>query len=242
MPQEVESGNAMPSNRSVKTWMTEISDEDLERLLASTTDIDLILLAIGELLREADDASDLDIYREGILRAFRVLVIRTARLVPRDEMNARLRVEAYLRDAFGDTEVRRKWIWPVVNQNLGEQGAFGGTFREVSALKMFGYTVGATNGWEEERRQHFLSDFMEMELPAEVYEEFGDEYGGPLSATRLRKVANVIASNCSNFYRRDPIRYRQACQDWEDDLEFLRLKYYEGAGLMFEPWPDSRSE
>lgn len=134
-----------------------------------------------------------------------------------------------------------KWTFPVVNQPpVYSSGHFEANFRQYSALKMFDYTVGKTNGWPAAKRQRFLSDFMELELPSKVEATFGDEYGGPLTTTRLRKVANVIASNASNFLKNDAIRYRVAIEEWEDDLAFLKEKYYEHAGLKFHPWPDPR--
>lgn len=78
---------------------------------------------------------------------------------------------------------------------------------------------------------------MELELPKQVVEFFGSEYGQPLSVTRLRKVANILSSNIGLRLRADAYRYRHAIKDWRDDLEFMRLKYYEDAGLKFQPWP-----
>jgi hypothetical protein len=133
------------------------------------------------------------------------------------------------------------WKWPVVNHPPpGEGGFAAGTFREYSALKMFGYTVGKTDGWPPARRHAFLSDFMTMLLPPIVVRTFGEEYGEPLTTTRLRKVANVIASNATNFYRNDPVRYRVAISDWEADLSFLYDEFYCRRGLAIKPWPSSR--
>ncbi|MDQ1902199.1 hypothetical protein RAH32_17390 [Paracoccus sp. WLY502] len=140
--------------------------------------------------------------------------------------------------------VQPEWIWPVVNKPPSSSGNGldgDGIFRAFSALKLFGYTVGKTEGWPQKRRQQFLSDFMEKRLPAIVASTFGDDYGTPLSSTRLRKVANVIASNASLRYLHDPYRYRDAIQDWESDLAFLKMKYYVGRGLQFQPWPDPKA-
>lgn len=134
-----------------------------------------------------------------------------------------------------------KWIFPIVNKPPGStSGHFDAVFRQYSALKMFGYTVGKKYGWPVSKRQRFLSDFMELELPTKVEEVFRDEYGDPMTTTRLRKVANIIASNASNFLKNDPVRYRVAIDEWEDDLAFLKRKYYERAGLKFYPWPSPR--
>lgn len=105
---------------------------------------------------------------------------------------------------------------------------------------MFGYTVGKTHGWSRAKRRAFLTDFIEMNLPSIVAKTFGDEYGRPLTSDRLRKVATVIATNASNFYRNDARKYEVAIADWEQDLLFLRDRYYEGMGLKFMPWPSTR--
>jgi hypothetical protein len=136
---------------------------------------------------------------------------------------------------------KEAWPWPVIQMPpTSSGGAFNADLRPYSALKMFGYTVGATEGWPKDKRQRFLQDFMERDLPRIVFDTFGDEYGKPLSTDRLRKVANVIAGNASNFWRLDSKRYAVAIDDWESDLAFLKAKYYEGRGLKFLPWPSSR--
>ena len=133
---------------------------------------------------------------------------------------------------------KREWIWPVVHHGSGSgKGDSYDEFREFFALKMFNYTVGK-KGWLEANRHQFLADFMEMELPEEVEKEFGNKYGEPMTTDRLRKVANVIASTCSlNVAKNNPY-LDQAISDWKNDLDFLKKKYYEDAGLNSFPWPD----
>lgn len=138
-----------------------------------------------------------------------------------------------------DLQQQPIWDWPVINlPDSAGSGGKGGDYLPFSALKLFGYTVGKTNGWPEKKRQTFLYDFMTKQLPPIVHEIFGDEYGSPMSTTRLRKMANVIASNCGNFIRNDAHRYRYAISDWTADLDYLREIFYEGHGLKFEPWPE----
>lgn len=128
-----------------------------------------------------------------------------------------------------------KWDWPEINPAPGS-GPFTCDFKRVSALKLFGYSVGIS-GWSEDERHRFLSDFMEKELPPSVEKYFGEEYGQPMSTDRLRKVAKVIAGNCGLRMRSDPERYETAIREWQDDLKFLKEKYYQGKGLKFVPWP-----
>ena len=139
--------------------------------------------------------------------------------------------------------LKQEWKWPVIldipnGTKLGEQDF--PAFREFSALKLFGYSVGKTGlkeGWTTQKRQEFLSDFMELDLPIVVNNLFGDEYGKPLSSTRLKKVADHIASlvrlALSQKYRDNAV----AVSHWKSDLEFLRNVFYNGKGIKFHPWP-----
>lgn len=143
-----------------------------------------------------------------------------------------------------DKSKRSVWNYPIINYPpAGASGSFDlGEFQEYSALKMFGYTVGKTKGWPLSKRQSFLSAFMESVLPPIVEVTFPGQYGTPMSAHRLRKIANVIAANANNFARKDAEIYAVAIADWETDLQFLKQKYYEGAVLKFQPWPDPPSK
>ena len=150
-------------------------------------------------------------------------------------------------EGFGDENPfglnpKAEWVWPEIDVG-GTGGEVGddGLWRPFSALKLFGYTVGKTAGWPPKKRKNFLSDFMEMDLPESVERYFGDEYGSPLTSTRLRKMAYVIANNASSRLRqKDQKRWTASISDWTDDLNFLKEKYYEGYGLKFVPWPDPR--
>ena len=142
-----------------------------------------------------------------------------------------------------DKEADTEWAWPIINQepHTNSYGAMSNeNFKERSALAAFGYTVGKTRGWATSKRHKFLNDFIRKQLPSGIEEEFGNEYGSPLSTTRLRKVAKHIASICGLAIARDEHQMRFAIDDWETDLEFLKTTFYEGEGLKFTPWPDPR--
>ncbi|WP_207101861.1 hypothetical protein [Paracoccus shandongensis] len=130
----------------------------------------------------------------------------------------------------------RSFKWPVVwrptQSSLKSEISI---FKEISALKIFGYTVG-NDGWPRKRRQEFLSDFMELELPTEVKLYCNDEYGNPMTVKRLRKVANLLAGNI-NLRTKHPSDFGKAIADWMEDLSFLKEKYYEQANMKFLPWP-----
>lgn len=133
-----------------------------------------------------------------------------------------------------------KWTWPVVHRSSSKSSSFGDILKDFSALKMFDYTVGKTNGWPDSKRKKFLDDFMRLDLPHAVESEFGDEYGSPMTTERLRKVAVLLASLASFAYRKKAHSMRHAIRDWEHDLQFLKETFYEDEGLMFRPWPSSK--
>ena len=136
-----------------------------------------------------------------------------------------------------------EWDWPIIDPlpAMPDGSTLDNSdFRNRSALAAFGYAVGKTRGWEPAKRHRFLNDFMRRQLPPGIEDEFGNEYGSPLTTTRLRKVAFHIASICGLAIRRDEHQMRFAIADWETDLEFLKTTFYEGEGLKFTPWPDPR--
>ena len=139
--------------------------------------------------------------------------------------------------------VEPEWDWPIINPSpvtSDDSSLNSSEFRDRSALRVFGYSVAKTSDWSTETRHRFLNDFMRMELPKVIEEEFGTEYGSPLTTTRLRKVANLLANNCSLRIRRDPDMFSVSIENWETDQEFLKTTFYEGEGLKFTPWPDPR--
>lgn len=129
----------------------------------------------------------------------------------------------------------RTWPWPTTEISRG-RGKFNAEFaHEESALHRCGYVVGTAKGMALRDRHRFLNYFFEGPLPAFVERVYGDDYGSPDSEKRLHKMANVIAANCRNFKRIDARRFAVAIESWELDLEYLRVRYYEG-WFLFE-WP-----
>jgi len=136
--------------------------------------------------------------------------------------------------------LKKVWPWPIIEVpgGSGNGKGFGvGDWEEISPLKMFGYTVGKTNGWPANKRKEFLSDFMIYDLPVEVEKTYGEKYGVPNSAERLKAVANLLSSLIVAAKRKDSSAMRYAIQDWTDDFNFLKVQFYEGQGLKFYPWP-----
>ena len=63
------------------------------------------------------------------------------------------------------------------------------------------------------------------------------DYGEPGSEVRLKKIANVISSNCRNFKANDKLKYAYAINDYETDLKYLKNKYFIRGSF---PWPESQ--
>jgi hypothetical protein len=135
---------------------------------------------------------------------------------------------------------KKVWPWPIIEVPGGSASSndFGnGYWEEISPLKMFGYTVGKTNGWPVTKRRRFLNDFMGYELPETVEKIYGKKYGDPSSVERLKAVANLISSLIVAAKRRNGSSMRYAIQDWTDDLNHLKITFYEDQSLKFYPWP-----
>jgi hypothetical protein len=127
------------------------------------------------------------------------------------------------------------WPWPLTDVNPGVRNGPISFAHDKSALGRCGYKVGFTDGMKADARAQFLQYFFEHELPDEVIAVHGSEYGAPRSAQRLQKMANVIAANCRIRKKDNPHRYRFAIADWEDDLAYLKVRYYDDQ-LCFQ-WP-----
>ncbi len=230
-----------------KKLLQRIHDDDISALLHESQDLSFHFSALAELLRDAENLDDVTDYEEEIDETIVVFLRKLIGVLPReisgfydyvfnllDNHDARIDCPKEVEEPIPT------WPWPLVEtKDLSSSKSFlSGGFREQSALKFFGYTVGKTNGWPKKKRQEFLSDFIEMELPAIVEKTFPNEYGEPNSTTRLRAVACFLANIASLAIRRNPIANRYAVDDWTSDLNFLRVKYYEGRGLKFQPWPE----
>ena len=127
------------------------------------------------------------------------------------------------------------WPWPITEPPKSSGGDFTGEFRDFSLLKYCGYTVGKIRGMSEDERIKFLDYFFTHQLPGP--HELKVDYGEPGSEVRLKKIANVISSNCRNFKANDNLKYAYAINDYETDLKYLKNKYFIRGSF---PWPESQ--
>lgn len=239
----------MASRKTLFELFQTVPDEQLEEFLANTRDLDIRLAALRELTRDDAEVSNYETEISETIDAFFLLL--AAHLGSTRNNKIKPFLSRLFRTKFATKSAKstkplttkpqtpRTWKWPTTEAFPAEnQKSWDGDFKPVSALGLFGYTVGKTNGWREDLRQEFLMDFIELELPQIVEENDGDKYGDPLTSKRLEAVANLLASHIRNAKRRDSHSMRFAISDWEDDLAFLKEQYYVRAGLRFS-WPNT---
>jgi hypothetical protein len=87
------------------------------------------------------------------------------------------------------------------------------------------YKVG-WSGTTPKRRQILLDRIYLDKLPKINSVQYMFEWGDPQTASRLKKMAESIASFARNAKRRNHQQLKKAILDWESDLNYLRCKYY----------------
>ena len=117
------------------------------------------------------------------------------------------------------------FAWPGTEASPGNQN-LAVEWTRVGLLRHMGYTVGQA-GLPVRERQRILKDVFTTVLPHVNSAAYMAEWGAPHSAERLRKMAVSLAS----FYRtarRKANPPELAISDWEQDLGWLKERYYDG--------------
>jgi hypothetical protein len=96
---------------------------------------------------------------------------------------------------------------------------------EEGLLKFMGYAVGQ-NGAYRNKRQQVLDYVFNEQVPKVQSLEYMAEWGNPQSDTRLKKLANSLATFTRNARRRRNSDMNQAIIEWEEDISYLKNKYY----------------
>jgi len=238
----------MDCNCSAKTLLDELPNTAVSEMLSDGYDDPVVLhgLALQYAKRFEIDSKDKerlkDVVAKYVHEALNLIesgVEEIRRADDRLDFSAkRLIVEDLLnRGWIQASEETPDWPWPITDVTPSQNGSSTPLFENgISGLKLCGYRVGATNGMSRAERKRFLDHFFNSSLPTVVRTAFGDEYGEPRSEDRLKKMANVMAAHCRNFRRNDAIRYAQAIADWEEDLAYLRDRYYKRRTF---PWPNT---
>lgn len=95
-------------------------------------------------------------------------------------------------------------------------------------LKYLGYQVGATDGLQESARRHILDAVFSSVLPPVNGPDYVGDWGPAGSPARLRRLAEEIARFARNAKNKRSANMDVAIADWEDDLRYLRDRYYRG--------------
>ena len=225
--------------------------DDLDDILNESSDLNIQLSALTAMARYYD-LDELDEYRSEVGHIFKTFIGQLEKAVAPLEDNSEsgeglkiillslllTEMEANHGQSKSSSE-QQKWQWPVltVPPSKVPYPGFAEDWNEVSPLKMFGYTVGRSSGWNAQTRKRFLDDFMTYDLPNIVTETYGDYYGDPNSAQRLKAIAQLLASLIISAKRKRGNSMRYAIDDWTSDLQYLKSVYYEGKGLKFYSWP-----
>ena len=129
--------------------------------------------------------------------------------------------------------------WPTTNVIIGDgTQKFDGNAPAMGFLSYLGYKVGL-NGRKKNQRYLALERALTETLPDRVFDDdYINQWGNPNTAKRLQKIANNIAWFCRNMRKRNNPNDQDAIDDWESDLQWLKIKYYHKYRYEFE-WPET---
>ncbi len=136
------------------------------------------------------------------------------------------------------SQERIPFRWPSTAVVADSKKALSGNFFdfEDGLLKFMGYAVGQS-GCYRTRRREILDYVFYGSLPRVQSNDYMKEWGANASSTRLQKMANCIASFVRTAKRRRDASMELAIAEWEEDLAYLKDKYYRSAGGYI--WPNT---
>lgn len=163
----------------------------------------------------------------GILQEFQFRSTKRSRQVRLMIMDRRARL------------IEESFPWPTTaapggNGKLAEQNVFK---YARGLLRYLGYRAGIS-GLVPEARKEILDWVYTKPLNFVINSpSYMREWGQPTSGPRLQKIANSLASYCQNAKRNNPQKFAVAIEDREDDLAYLKRKYYDGRYDSLFAWP-----
>lgn len=110
---------------------------------------------------------------------------------------------------------------------------------QIGVLKAVGYTVGA-QGLPQSARLSILKHVYSESLPFVFSHAHMKEWGEPQSSTRLKKMAEALASFARGAKRKTLVNMDKAVSDWEHDLAWLKEEYYLKHKYVWV-WPSSKN-
>lgn len=129
--------------------------------------------------------------------------------------------------------------WPSTDAPKSLSDLLGMGWVTAGILNHYEYRVGQ-EGAVVTVRQRALDRIISIELDAKIFEmSYIKQWGLPGSVARLMKLANTIAALCRNA-KRSSKNFEQAIADWEDDLSYLKIKYFDQRlNLERLEWPET---
>lgn len=118
--------------------------------------------------------------------------------------------------------------WPSTDAPADGCGSVAGTWQEIGMLAYLGYHVGLSSTLNAQQRKRLLDRVFAMRLPPLNGVAYMRQWGTPNTATRLKKIAESLASFVRNAKRRKNPNLSEAIRQWEEDLSGLRLSHYVG--------------
>jgi hypothetical protein len=129
------------------------------------------------------------------------------------------------------------FYWPSTKANPGDGSFKAPDLPETGPLHDSGYQVGE-KGKPRAIRQAILTRVFELDvLPNLKSPDEIREWGELRSSERLKKMAYSIAAFCRNAKRRRRAWMMRAIDNYEDDLAWLKEKYYDGHFDQKFTWP-----
>lgn len=126
--------------------------------------------------------------------------------------------------------------WPSTVAYEADESMPESNWPKVGMLSAVGYCVGI-NGLGLKQRQELLSNVYSKRLPFVDSRKYVAEWGVPKSSERLKKLAEAIAAFVRNAKRKKN-NMSVAIREWEQDLAWLKEKYYLQHKFIWV-WPKS---
>ncbi len=140
----------------------------------------------------------------------------------------------------GKVDENGYFVWP--NTDIGSSkttiaSSLFDDWQEKGVLSFYGYHVGNTKGVSSQTRQTILEGVFNAVIPPVFDLPYLYQWGAPATPARLKKIAYTLASNARNFKRQKNSSYLDAIREWEEDLEFMKNKFY--IERFHFAWPSS---
>jgi hypothetical protein len=132
----------------------------------------------------------------------------------------------------------RAFKWPSTDAPFGNGRVEQTEWPQVGVLSYVGYNVGI-NGQVRSGRQHILQRVFERDLPLVHSPQHMAQWDRTKSATRLKKIAESIASFCRNAKRKQRANMKRAIENYQDDLDWLKKSFYDGRFDGSFRWPNT---